>query len=200
VPDSGIADGSTFTSAFFDTYVRQQVVVTCTSATRPSAVEGRVIYQTDDDSMYVYDGTAWTSLLEPVAGWKTYSPAIGGTGWALGNGTVTGRYQRVGRLVNFFASVVWGSTSTYGGSNLTLTLPVAARTSNQIINFRLVDVGTTTLVGSALTVSASATITPVVLGSAGTYVNEQAGLTTTVPFTWVSGDSVSFSGTYEANT
>lgn len=200
MPDSGISDGSTFTSAFYDTYVRQQVVVTCTSATRPTAVEGRVIYQTDDDSLYVYDGSAWAPLLEPVNGWKTYSPTVGGTGWALGNGTVTGRYMRAGRHVRFFGSVVWGNTSTFGGSNLTVTLPVAARTSNELIQFSLIDSGTTTLQGSAFTVAASATITPTVWGSAGTYVNLQAGLTTTVPFTWVNGDSLSFSGSYEANT
>ena len=59
MPDSGITDGSVYTSSFHDTYVRQQVVTQCTSATRPTGVEGRLIYETDTDRMWVYSGSAW---------------------------------------------------------------------------------------------------------------------------------------------
>ena len=59
MPDSGISDGSVYTSSFHDTYVRQQVVTQCTSAARPTGVEGRLIYETDTDRMWVYSGSAW---------------------------------------------------------------------------------------------------------------------------------------------
>jgi hypothetical protein len=59
MPDSGIANGAGFTSAFWDTYVRQQVVEQVTSATRPTGVDGREIVETDTDRELTYDGSNW---------------------------------------------------------------------------------------------------------------------------------------------
>ncbi len=38
---------------------------------------------------------------------------------------------------------------------------------------------------------------PVLFGAAGTYVND-VGITATVPFTWATGDILTFTATYEA--
>lgn len=38
-------------------------IITCTSATRPSHVEGRVIYETDTDKVLTSDGSAWNRAL-----------------------------------------------------------------------------------------------------------------------------------------
>ncbi len=59
--------------------------------------------------------------------WTAYTPAVGGTGWALGNGTITGLFARIGKVVYVRVSVTWGSTSTYGsGTPPTFTLPSTA--------------------------------------------------------------------------
>ena len=54
---------------------------------------------------------------------STWTPTIGGVGWSLGNGTVTGRYHRIGDTVHYYLQMVWGSTTTSGTGGLTLTLP-----------------------------------------------------------------------------
>lgn len=62
MPDSNLVDDGVLTSTFYNTYIREQVVVTCTSGTRPSAVEGRLIYETDTDLLRVYNGSTWAQI------------------------------------------------------------------------------------------------------------------------------------------
>jgi hypothetical protein len=62
MPDSGISDGSVYTSSFHDTYVRQQVVAQVTSGTRPTGVEGRLITESDSDRLMAYSGSAWVRV------------------------------------------------------------------------------------------------------------------------------------------
>ena len=68
MPDAGLADGSVLTSANYDTYLRQQVVVQCTSGTRPTGVEGRIIAETDTDRVLIYDGASWIRIGSYSAG------------------------------------------------------------------------------------------------------------------------------------
>lgn len=63
MPDAGLTDGAAdFDAAFHDTYIRQQVVTQCTSGTRPTGVEGRIIAETDTDRLLVYSGSAWVQI------------------------------------------------------------------------------------------------------------------------------------------
>lgn len=59
MPDANLPDDTVITSSFYNTYIREQVVVTCTSATRPTGVTGRLIYETDTKTFSVYNGSAW---------------------------------------------------------------------------------------------------------------------------------------------
>lgn len=53
--------GSVLTAADVNDYLMEQVVITCTSGTRPgSPNEGMTIYETDTDRIMVYNGSAWT--------------------------------------------------------------------------------------------------------------------------------------------
>lgn len=116
MPDSGIADGTVYTSAFHDPYVRQQVVTQCTSGTRPTGVEGRMIAETDTNLFQVYDGAAWV----PFGGWgawATYTPTLTNATGA----TVSGAYMQVGKTGHFRINVTAGTATAAG--TFTATLP-----------------------------------------------------------------------------
>ena len=48
--------------------------------------------------------------LKYTGGWTTWTPSY--TRLTIGNGTVTARYQQIGKTVNFYWSLVWGSTTS----------------------------------------------------------------------------------------
>lgn len=128
MPDSGIADGSTFSSAFFDSYVRQQVVTTCTSATRPTNVDGRIIAETDTDRVLHGNGTVWRILSEKVQSW---SPTITQSGPVTFTNTASG-YWRSRELCHFFGKFTITGSGT-GANTIVITLPVTAAASIELI-------------------------------------------------------------------
>ena len=72
--------------------------------------------------------------------WTTWTPAISGTGWAIGNAVVAGRYKRVGdKTIACRGRITFGSTSTFGTGALTLSLPVNGDvTTNSIGDWQIV--------------------------------------------------------------
>lgn len=86
MPDSGIADGTVLTSSFWDTYVRNQTIVTCTSGTRPSGTDGRYCHETDTDRLKWYNGGsgAWETALQLGS-----SSRIGGTWTRVATQSIT---------------------------------------------------------------------------------------------------------------
>lgn len=127
MPDLGIADGTGLTSAFFETYVRQQVVVQATSTTRPTGVEGRLVAETDTNDLSVHDGTGWL----PIANWgayKAYTPTISASTTAPTGWTVSGRYIQLGKTVIGIASFTFGAGTAAAGT-LRFGLPLAPATA-----------------------------------------------------------------------
>ncbi len=116
------------------------------------------------------------------AAWTAYTPTV--TGWSLGNGTVTGRFKQIGKIVHAFIQVTAGSTTTFG--TLSVSLPVAARATSHS--------GDTTMTDT----SASAEYSAAALVNTVTTVRPFPALTATSPFSWASGDVVNISITYEA--
>lgn len=187
--------GAVLTAAELNTYLMQQAVIVCTAATRPSSpVEGMVIYETDTDQGYQYDGSNWIQTSE-LGAWTSYTPTLGGTGWAIGDGTITGSYTRIARTVFFQAAVTFGASSTYGAAAApTISLPVTA-TGSPIITCRLADATGAAYLG-ACPMSAS-TVTIQVQEVSGSYVRYNNVLDI-VPFTWTTSDAIGVSGTYQA--
>jgi hypothetical protein len=62
MPDTALPDTTVITESFWTPNVRQQVVTQCTSATRPTAVQGRVIVETDTKRVLLHDGTNWLRI------------------------------------------------------------------------------------------------------------------------------------------
>lgn len=120
MPDSGITDGTTFTSSFWDTYARQQVVTQCTSGARPTGVEGRLISETDTDRIMWYTGAAWDYVAEPPQTWSVTSVTQSG---AKACTTTYGWYQRC--RGSFVAQItLTGFAAGVAGNAITIPTPV----------------------------------------------------------------------------
>lgn len=133
----------------------------------------------------------------PQSAWLTFSPAWTATGTnpVIGNGSIVGRYIQLGKTVFLRASITMGSTTTYGSGQYILSLPVtAAAGSIQLAdafyfngtNYR----GYARMPAGATTLSLFAPNTTA--GAADRVVSS------TVPFTFASTNSISVSGCYEA--
>jgi len=128
------------------------------------------------------DWVAWT----PVWTATTTNPVIG-------NGTLTGRYTRIGNTVHASIYLLFGSTTTAGSGVYYFSLPVAANAS--YINYwggswTATDVTVNNFNGSVRAYGYTTIQLPFTGGSA--YVAHQT------PMTWGSGDSLRIHWTYEA--
>lgn len=59
----------------------------------------------------------------PVTDWQSYTPSWLGGSPSIGNGTLTGKWRRVGDSVELSIAMVSGTTTTYGGGNWAFSLP-----------------------------------------------------------------------------
>jgi len=124
-----------------------------------------------------------------------YTPTIGGTGWVLGNGTLTGSYTQVGKAVWFRIVFTFGSTSVAGSGSLSFTTPVTLAGTNHVMSQTTLDAspaGRYNGVAVTTTTSVLPYYTPSAAGGADR--TAVAG----VPITWANGDTVTISGWAEA--
>ena len=129
-----------------------------------------------------------------LGAWTAYTPTLGGTGWAIGNGTVNGSYMQIGKLVVANVRIVWGSTSTFGAGVLTLTLPVTAATAqarNTIASGDCLDASASAIYQVRPRLASTSTVQITTFASPITYVQD------TVPFTWASTDHLALAISYE---
>lgn len=133
-----------------------------------------------------------------LGAWTAYTPTLGGTGWDIGNGTATGAYCQIGKIVHWRASITFGSTSTYGAAaRPTVTVPITMRsgTSGNTINGgRFLDASLSAEYRLDWSVANSTTVSLVYLGTNGA----RTSITATAPFTWATSDEIHLAGTYEA--
>lgn len=106
--------GSVLTAADVNDYLMEQVVITCTSGTRPgSPNEGMTIYETDTDYIQVYSGSAW----RVVAGEVPAASVERTTTQSIGTGSAT--------AVSFGAEIFDHGNCWVIGSPTRLTAPIA---------------------------------------------------------------------------
>jgi hypothetical protein len=129
-----------------------------------------------------------------MGAWTAYTPTLGGTGWALGNGTLACAYQRVGKGVHYRVSLTFGSTTTAGTGGLTIALPLTALAAGDQPR----------MVGEFLKASNSARYPLQGIGTSSTVdsvfvaTSPMGALTSTVPLAPLTGDKVLLSGLYES--
>jgi len=126
-----------------------------------------------------------------LGAWTTFTPTLGG--WTLGNGTLTGKYVRIGKTVHYRIEYTVGSTDTIAGTP-TWAMPVNGAVG---VTSRT-PCGVATLHDTSATAYrhyvAGYTVANVIL-----VFNPDGSLTTaTAPWTWATGDHISITGTYEA--
>lgn len=191
------------TSSDVNTFLMRQSVITCTAATRPASPnEGMLIYETDTDSLAIYNGTSW--VYQGL--FQAYTPTF--TGFTLGNGTASFEFARVNRVVFVRGQISFGSTSSITAvspDTVAFSLPVATDTSGSEPT-----PASSINLGAAVDTSAGrrapirvgvGTTTTGILGFnlvIGTVVYENSLTTTTVPFTFATGDFIFLNLTYEA--
>ncbi|OPC83000.1 hypothetical protein B4N89_20520 [Embleya scabrispora] len=142
--------------------------------------------------------TGWSRI--DTGAWTSYTPTwtASGGGASLGNGTLAGRWMRVGRLITVRTTLVLGSTTSAGSGYWSFSVPV---------------VGATTTAGQAGLGSALATDAGVgvhhgvaMVGSAEAVVIAFSNAEDTPwgpasgPITWGNGDSCTLMVSYEGAT
>ena len=169
-----------------------------TSSSRPTVpFDGQVISETDTDSLQVYNGTSWIGA---GASWAAWTPTW--TNLTVGNATQTARYSQSGKTVFFSLKLVLGSTSSVASSpNFTWPVAAASQTAAELalVQVSYLDAGTAIYLGAADVRGRSTTVCRINAPSGTVQLQEQdRAVSSTVPFTWVSTDTIWVSGMYEA--
>jgi hypothetical protein len=138
-------------------------------------------------------GTVSLARLSSFVG-TAYTPTWAGSGSnpAIGNGSLTGKYIQIGKLVFFEIIQSMGSTTTFGSGVWTWSLPVAAAVSNGgAFPVYCLDLGTAHFIAVGhLTTSAAFLIT--------SNDDVASGFTPSSPFVWANGDRIHVQGFYFA--
>lgn len=108
----------------------------------------------------------------------------------LGNGTLTGRFKQVDKMVDFTIDLTFGTTTTVGSGQYLFSLPVSA-----VRGVEKSILATLSLVHGVSRNSGGA-----VLVNTGVVrlMQSTAAVSEASPFAWASGDVISLAGRYEA--
>jgi len=168
------------------------------NATLVSPVEGMMAWLQDTNTMTQYDGSTWRTVLNGGT-WTSYTPSWTATTTnpVLGNGSLAGRYSRVGAMVEFAIKVTAGSTTTFGSGPWSFSLPFAAASVIDMIGNVMVgdsSAGTSGYSsGAAYIADGGNTVSPYAGGKA-----DMAIVSSLHPQTWGNGDRLWITGRYEA--
>lgn len=129
--------------------------------------------------------------------WRDWIPSF--VNITLGNGSVVARYVQIGKTVHFYFDLLFGSTTTIS-ANQTVSLPVEASSSypflKNVVGVARFDDDTGNNYLGWCRLESSTTFRPLRSRVNGAEV-EESGVTTTEPFTWITGDRLFASGAYE---
>jgi hypothetical protein len=153
-----------------------------------------------NDQVLIADSTAatgmkWGAVPGATYAYTSWTPTL--TNLTLGNGTMTGKYVQIGKFVHATLSLTWGSTTSSSGA-WEFSSPVTMATPNNtyIGTARLLDAGVQNYPGMVLILTSTKLIA--FSQYVGNTYAEAANIATTSPFTWTTGDNLSFSITFEA--
>jgi hypothetical protein len=162
------------------------IATTQTAADSTTAVATTAFVTTADNlKQNLPVGAAWT-------------PTLGVGSWTLM--TFTGRYVQANKLVQFWilGTATGACVLSSGVTPPFFNFPVAAQNVNAGNGFNVILIDISASVSyTGTTIGSSNLIRPMVNLSSGTYTSATQ-ISTTVPMTWASGDTIFIQGTYEA--
>ena len=124
-----------------------------------------------------------SAVAAAVGGWQSYTPiwTSNGTAPSIGNGTLTGKYRRIGDSIELVIAMTMGSTTSFGTGTYYWSLPTGLTIAND----------PQTVYGVAEAYHASAITNGFSSSSSGNLIAVLGSytVTNTAPFTWVSGDT-----------
>lgn len=153
---------------------------------------------TSTERMKINNAGLITGSGTSLGAWTAYTPTLGGTGWAIGNGAFSATYCQIGKCVIFKAQFTAGSTTTFGSDSPTITLPITslgtARAAQTVTGWFL-DASAGSIYQAAPFYNSTTTVSLRTLGASGLHTTTTA----TVPFAWdaATGDVIRVSGIYE---
>lgn len=132
-----------------------------------------------------------------LGGWQTYTPTwtAATTNPVLGNGTLTGRYTKIGKTIIAQIYLYIGSTTTLGSGTYNFSIPVAQNTT--YINFlngdwNINDTGANNFAGGVRHGGVDKILLP--------YTGAPFYVGSAYPMTWATGDSLRIHFIYESAT
>ena len=145
------------------------------------------------------DSSTATGIKWNSGAYQNWTPSYNGI--TVGNGTVVARYAQIGATMNAYYSLVFGSTTSFSGSLLLISLPNNASASyiqyNSIMGVcKYTDSGTAESMGYIDWYNNAYGIRLLTQNTSSTYATTTA-TSPTVPWTWGNADSLSFNITYE---
>jgi hypothetical protein len=145
------------------------------------------------------EGSTATISIESTA-WTAYTPTItaDGGGFALNNGTLTGRYKQVGKTVFFKLKFVFGSTTSAGTGHWNFSLPVTAYDANFTFSAAILDDGNAWYggIGNGNYTGSTSSFAVIIPGTSSS-VTTWASVGNGGPFIWGTADNITISGSYE---
>lgn len=134
------------------------------------------------------------------ANWIPWTPTF--ESLTIGNGTLTARYAQVGKTVHWYLKLIFGSTTSITGAVKVTGLPIAPASTDAavaaIVQANYSDASATKFWGSSHANNNNTTriwLSPMTIS--GSYIRSDADLSSTVPFTWTSTDTLYVTATYE---
>ena len=138
----------------------------------------------------------WNSILDA---WTPYTPAWNGatTNPVIGNGTLIGRYMKIGRTCHVRIDLTMGSSTTYGSGGWALGLPFTSSATG--VQIGAAHAFQSQRIAGQINIARSATMGQIFFPTSGLpYAMSWAS--PTVPVTWASGGKITLGFTYETAT
>lgn len=138
-----------------------------------------------------------TSLGGTATAWTSYTPTW--TNLTVGNGTSDFKYKQIGKTVHVIGRFQFGSTSSMG-TDPQMSLPVTSVSYHSTVPLgtgTLQDSGTNTF-GGYIRPNNTTSVIFTYLSVSGSYIAASSTPTSTLPFTWTTGDALTVNITYEA--
>lgn len=151
----------------------------------------------DNNNIATNAGIVASKLSVP---YSAYAPtwAASGTQPVLGNGTLSGRFVQIGKLVHFYIHLIAGTTTTFGTGSYTFTLPVtgASVPGSPLGPAYALDSSASAFAYAAAIYATTTTFNVQQPATWPTGIQNQFGQTT--PWTWATSDTLDINGIYEA--